>query len=148
MYTTEKSKIVELCKKHTELNEQEIALIIQKANAIEELAEIFDCDVFIDVPLKNSTASLVVFHVMPVTKKSLYKKSPVGQPALKVNEPGVWKVSRFGGDLKGYKAFTQENVFIRQNINSITHGDKVLGTYIMERPFSETSEESEEDEND
>ncbi|MHA6252452.1 histidine kinase N-terminal domain-containing protein [Oceanobacillus sp. CAU 1775] len=148
MFTTEKSKIVELCSKHTELTEYEVGLIVKKAQALEELAEIFDCDIFIDVPLKNSTSSLVVFHVFPVTKESLYKNSPVGQPALKMNEPGVWRVSRFGGSLKGYKAFTQENVFIRQNIHAITDGEKVLGTYIMETAFHEETGETEDAEND
>ncbi|HLT55406.1 MAG TPA: histidine kinase N-terminal domain-containing protein [Bacillota bacterium] len=148
MYTTEKTKIVELCRKHTDLTEREIEIIVKKAHALDELAEIFDCDIFIDVPLTNSTASLVVYHVFPVTKKSLYKQSPVGQPALKMNEPGVWKVSRFGGSLKGYKAFTQENVFIRQNIHAITDGDKILGTYIMERAFHEATDEGENAEDD
>lgn len=145
MYTTEKSKIMELCRKHTDFTEREIEIIVKKARALDELAEIFDCDIFIDVPLKNSTASLVVYHVFPVTKKSLYRKSPVGQLALKMNEPGVWKVSRFGGALKGYKAFTQENVFIKQNIHAITHGDKVLGTYIMETAFNESTEEADDE---
>ncbi|MFA1819929.1 histidine kinase N-terminal domain-containing protein [Virgibacillus oceani] len=144
MSTSEKTKIVELCRKYTNMTEQEINFILKKTDAVDELAEVFDCDVFIDVPLKNTTASIVVYHVLPVTKQSLYKKSPVGQPALKMNEPGVWKVSRSGGILKGYKAFTQENVFIRQNIHSINYGEKVLGTYIMERAFHEKQESAEE----
>jgi two-component sensor histidine kinase len=129
------------------MTEQEIDFILKKAEAVDELAEVFDCDVFIDVPLKNSTASIVVYHVYPVTKQSLYEKSPVGQPALKMNEPGVWKVSRTGGTLKGYKAFTQENVFIRQNIHAINYGEKVLGTYILETAFHEVQETA-EDKND
>ncbi|GAB3796431.1 sensor histidine kinase [Virgibacillus kimchii] len=126
------------------MTDQEIDFILKKTDAVDELAEVFDCDVFIDVPLKNSTASIVIYHVLPVTKKSLYKKSPVGQPALKMNEPGVWKVSRSGGTLKGYKAFTQEDVFIRQNIHAINYGDKVLGTYILEKAFHEEQESAEE----
>lgn len=136
----DKTRIVELCRRYSSLSEHEIQLIIRKAHALDELAEIFDCDIFIDVPLKDSTASIVVYHVIPTTKKSLYKKTPVGQPALKMNEPGVWKVSRFGGTLKGYKAVTQENVFIRQNIHAIQDGEKVLGTYIMETPFHEVQD--------
>src|SRR5699024_378557 len=130
------------------MEEDEINFILKKTDAIDELAEVFDCDVFIDVPLKSSTASIVVYHVFPVTKQSLYKKSLVGQLILKMNEPGVWKVSRSGGSLKGYKAYTPvENLFIRQNIHAIKKGEKVLGTYIMERPFYET-EESEDEQTD
>jgi two-component sensor histidine kinase len=126
------------------MKEDEINFILKKADAVDELAEIFDCDVFIDVPLKNSTASIVIYHVFPVTKKSLYEQSPAGQPALKMNEPGVWKVSRSGGTLKGYKAFTQENVFIKQNIYAINYGEKVLGTYILEKSFYEKQDTPDE----
>lgn len=141
-------KIMELCKKYTEMTDKEIEIIYQKAHALDELATIFDCDIFIDVPLKNSTASIVIYHVLPVSKESLYEQSPVGQPAMKMNEPGVWKVSRAGGKLKGYKAFTQENVFIRQNIYAIEYQDKILGTYIMETPFHEVQKDGTEEQND
>src|SRR5690625_975889 len=145
--TSNKTKLAGLCRKYTNMSEQEINFILKKTDAIDELAEVFDCDVFIDVPLKSSTASIVVYHVLPVTKQSLYKKSPVGQPALKMNEPGVWKVSRSGCTLKGYKAFTQENVFIKQNIHAIQYGEKVLGTYILESAFHEV-QDAEEEKND
>ncbi|MFD1064535.1 histidine kinase N-terminal domain-containing protein [Oceanobacillus locisalsi] len=144
----QKNKIMELCKKYTDMTEEEIAIIYQKSQALDELAAIFDCDIFIDVPLKNSTASIVIYHVLPVSKGSLYEQSPVGQPAMKMNEPGVWKVSRTGGKLKGYKAFTQENVFIRQNIYAIEYQDKILGTYIMEEPFHEMQDDTAEEQND
>src|SRR5690625_4659765 len=142
-----KKAISKLCEKYTELTRKQIDIIINKAHALDELAEVFDCDVFIDVPLKDSTASIVVYHVLPVLKESIYEKSPVGQLALKMNEPGVWKVSRSGGTLKGYKAFTQENVFIKQNIHAIQYGEKVLGTYILESAFHEV-QDAEEEKND
>lgn len=148
MHTNDKTKIVKLCRKYTELTEHEIDILLRKASAADELAEVFDCDIFIDAPLKNSTASIVLYHVFPVTKKSLYEKSPVGQPALKINEPGVWKVSRFGGSLKGYKAFTQENMFIRQNIHAITDGEKILGAFIMEKAFHESTDDTDTAESD
>src|SRR5699024_11626964 len=75
-------------------------------------------------------------------------KSPVGQLALKMNEPGVWKVSRSGGRLKGYKAFTQEDVFIKQSIYAINDGEHVLGTYILEQSFNETEEADDEEYSD
>lgn len=139
-----KEKMIELCQTYTDLNEEEINIISNKAHALEELAEIFDCDIFIDVPFKGSTASIVVYHILPVSKQSLYKQSPVGQLALKANEPGVWKVSRYGGSLKGYKAFTQGNELVRQSIYAINHGDQVLGTYILERSFNESGDSQEE----
>jgi len=143
-----KKAISKLCEKYTELTRKQIDIIINKAHALDELAEVFDCDVFIDVPLKDSTASIVVYHVLPVLKESIYEKSPVGQLALKMNEPGVWKVSRSGGKLKGYKAFTQEDVFIKQSIYAINDGEHVLGTYILEQSFNETEEADDEEYSD
>lgn len=142
---SDKSKMIDLCKMYTDLNEEEIDIIYNKAHALDELAELFDCDIFIDVPFKGSMASLVVYHVLPVSNQSLYKKSPVGQLALKMNEPGVWRVSRHGGSLKGYKAFTQGNELVRQSIYAINHGDRVLGTYILEKSFNEDEHPKQED---
>lgn len=143
-----KKRIQKLCRRYTEYTERQINIIIEKAHALDELAEIFDCDIFIDVPLSESTASIVVYHVLPVTKKSLYEKSPVGQLALKMNEPGVWKVARTGGKLRGYKAFTQEDIFIRQDINAINDSEHILGTYIFEKSLKETEQSNKEDTND
>lgn len=144
----DKKRLIELCENYTDYNEQQIKVIVDKAHALDELAEIFDCDIFIDVPLIDSTASIVIYHVHPVLKDSLYEKSPVGQLALKMNEPGVWKVSRTGGKLRGYKAFTQEDVFIRQNIYSINDGSQILGTYIFEQSFKEVEQTNQDEEND
>jgi len=143
-----KKRIQELCRKYTDYTERQISIIIEKAHALDELAEIFDCDIFIDVPLIDSTASIVVYHVIPVLKESLYKKTPVGQLALKMNEPGVWKVSRKGGKLRGYKAFTQEDAFIRQDVYAINDGKQILGTYIFEKSLKETEQSDNEVKND
>lgn len=140
----DKLKMIDLCKMYTALNEEEINVLYKKAQALEELAEMFDCDVFIDVPFTGSTASIVVYHIMPVSKRSLYKHSPVGELALKVNEPGVWRVSRYGGSLKGYKAFTQGDDLVRQSIYAIKHDDRVLGTYILEKSLNESVHPKEE----
>ncbi|MBN6206699.1 histidine kinase N-terminal domain-containing protein [Ralstonia pickettii] len=130
------------------MTEFEIEIIKRKAYALDEVAEIFDCDIFIDVPLKDSTASIVVYHVFPTTKASLYKQSPVAQPALKMNEPGVWAVTRSGNKLTGYKAFTQEKVFVRQDIYPIKNKDKTIGVFITERPFSEIQQQENEEQDD
>src|SRR5699024_51729 len=143
-----KKEVQALCRKYTGYSDRQINIIVDKAKALSELTEIFDCDIFIDVPLVNSTASIVVYHASPVSNNSIYEKSPVGQLALKRNEPGVWKVSRTGGKLKGYKAFNQEDVFIRQDIYSIKDNQQVLGTCVFEKSLQDSSPHKIAEEND
>ncbi|KGX84502.1 hypothetical protein N784_13325 [Pontibacillus litoralis JSM 072002] len=127
-----KKRMIELCEEYTDLTKDDIGKLLQMAHAMDYINESINCDAFIDVPVRNSNDSIVVYHVLPVTEPSLYKNSPVGQLALKENEPGVAEIIQNGGYLKGHKAFTQENRVVLQDIFQIQNGDRIIGTYLTE----------------
>ncbi|MEV2867186.1 sensor histidine kinase [Paenibacillus larvae] len=127
--------IVRLCSKHTRLTDEEIGRIIEVAGSFESSDE--RDDVFIDVLSRITNDAIVVYHCPPGTGKSLYKRSVVGERALRENEPGVLRTLETGILSQGLVANTQENHLVRQTVYPIKHRDAVIGVVIYERDVSE-----------
>lgn len=124
--------IRKICQESSFLSEKEIDKIIETAKAMDICAESFDYDIFIDVPSKQVGEAIVVYHGNANTFNSLYRGSPVGQKALRENEPGVIRTLETGAHTKNIKARTQENRYVIQNIHPIRCEGKVIGTIITE----------------
>ena len=110
--------IWELCKKYTDLTEEEIATIQGMSAVLQPLANLEDADIFIDCPSWDGDA-IVVAEAKPSYVPSSYKKTVVGLLARKENEPAVARTFRLGVATKQMKAVTQENGRTIQSVEPI-----------------------------
>ena len=136
--------IRELCKKYTDLTEEEIATIQGMSAVLQPLANLEDADIFIDCPSGDGDA-IVVAEAKPSYVPSSYKKTVVGLLARKENEPAVARTFRLGVATKQMKAVTQENGRTIQSVEPIKNaaGDRVIGVLIRERRVDEQRQISE-----
>lgn len=133
------NKIRELCKEYTNLTDEDVDKIIEISSSIEIVANLEECDAFIDVPSKNSDEAIVVAEGRK--KESIYIDSVVGKKALRINEPGVIRTLKTGEVFKGVRAITQENRFVRQKIYPILNEEKIIGVIIVEDDISNEIQE-------
>ena len=70
--------IRELCKKYTDLTEEEIATIQGMSAVLQPLANLEDADIFIDCPSGDGDA-IVVAEAKPSYVPSSYKKTEIGR---------------------------------------------------------------------
>ncbi|WP_147533482.1 sensor histidine kinase [Bacillus marasmi] len=130
-----KQRISMLCQKYSSLTDDDIKSITKMSDAVDLMVNTFECDIFIDVPSHQKDEAIVVYHGKP-QGVSMYKESPVGEKAMRLNEPGVWRTMTTGEHSKNIKAKTQENRYVTQNIYPIRNREKVIGTLITERDIS------------
>ena len=128
--------ISELCKKYTELTEEDIDIIRDMSKFLTTFADLEEADIFIDCPAHNGDA-IVVAEAKPSRVPSSYKKTVVGLLAKQENEPAVARTLRLGIGTRQMKAVTQENGCTIQSVEPIFHGDRVIGVLISERRTTE-----------
>ncbi|PFJ16601.1 ethanolamine utilization protein [Bacillus cereus] len=129
-------QIYYLCKKYTNLSNAEIKKIVESLQNIIILKKYDEYDVFVDVLSKFSNEARVVYHRQPRKGKSLYKKSAVGDRALRENEPGVLRTLETGISSHDLVAKTQENQPVRQTVYPIKNKGKVIAVLIVEKDIS------------
>lgn len=134
--------IRQLCKKYTDLNDEEIAIIETMSNFLQPIANLEDADIFIDCPGRDGDA-IVVAEAKPSDVPSSYKKTVVGLLARQENEPAVARTFRLGIGTKQMKAITQENGMTIQTVEPIRNGNHVIGVLIQEKRTDEQREVSE-----
>ncbi len=136
--------IQELCKKYTDLTDEEIATIQGMSAVLQPLANLEDADICIDCPSWDGDA-IVVAEAKPSYVPSSYKKTVVGLLARKENEPAVARTFRLGVATKQMKAVTQENGRTIQSVEPIRNatGDRVIGVLIREQRVDEQRQISE-----
>lgn len=113
-----------------------VASDIEKIERIVEtttmLSNILNMDVFIDCPTKDRDKAIVVYHARP-EKNSLYSKDISGEIATSQKEPAVFRTFLTGLPSRNYKAITQEEQQVFQNIIPIFNEIKeVIGVIIAE----------------
>ncbi|MEG0133485.1 MAG: sensor histidine kinase [Clostridium sp.] len=128
------NRIKKLCEDYSDLSECDIKKIIEISASIHIMANLQECDVFLDIPSTNVDEAIVVAEGR--NEKSIYYDSVIGKKALRKNEPGVLRTLETGEVSKGIKALTQENRFVRQNIHPILNDDKIIGVIIAETDIS------------
>lgn len=134
--------IDELCKKYTDLTDEEIAIIQGMSAVLQPLANLEDADIFIDCPSEDGDA-IVVAEAKPSYVPSSYKKTVVGLLAKQENEPAVARTFWLGVATKQMKAVTQENTRTIQSVEPIKNGDRVIGVLIREQRVDEQRQVSE-----
>ena len=135
-------QIQALCEKYTNLTNTEINKIIETSQAIIALNKYDGYDLFIDVLSRFSDEAMVVYHRYPREGKSVYKRSVVGEKALRENEPGVLRTLETGISSHEFIAKTQENQLIRQTVYPIKNKRKVIAVLIIEKDISEAIKEN------
>ncbi len=124
--------IKDLCKKHTDLTEEEIGIIQAMSFCLQPLANLEDADIFVDCPARDGDA-IVVAEAKPQGVPSSYKKSVVGLLAKQENEPAVARTFRLGVATKQMKAVTQESTNVIQSVEPIKNKNRVIGVLIREK---------------
>lgn len=135
-------KITQLCKKYTDLTDEEIAIIAGMTGALEPLANLEEADIFIDCPSWDGDA-IVVAEAKPTVVPSSYKKTVVGLLAKPENEPAVARTLRLGVATRQMKAITQERTHVVQTVEPIRSGHRVIGVLIREKRADEQQTNSE-----
>ncbi len=135
--------IYQLCRKYTDLSEEEIQVIEMMAGTLQPLANLEAADIFVDCPCKDKDA-VVVAEAKPEEVPSAYKNSVVGMLAKEENEPAVARTFRLGVATKYMKARTQENNYTIQSVEPIKYNSRVIGVLIREKRIKEDGETSEE----
>ena len=128
--------IGQLCRKYTDLSEEEIEIIRSMSKVLTTFADLEESDIFIDCPTGNGDA-IVVAEAKPSRVPSSYKKSVVGLPAKQENEPAVARTFRLGVGTRHMKAVTQENGCTIQSVEPIRNGNRVIGVLISEKRTTE-----------
>ena len=133
------SIIKQLCRKYTDLNDADIAIVETMSRFLQPIANLVDADIFIDCPGRDGDA-IVVSEAKPADVPSSYKKTVVGMLAKQENEPAVARTFRLGVGTKEMKAITQENGMTIQTVEAIRNGNKIVGVLIQEKRLDEQQE--------
>lgn len=136
------NNIAELCKICSVLTDRDMDIIREKADHLQMIADICGADVFIDCPLPDQGAALVVAQAHPITANSLYKSSVVGQLAYANNEPAVLFCLHTGQPVIGSRGISQEHIAMQQNVVPIRNAEgEIIGVLIMEQDISDKVEQ-------
>ena len=84
-----------LCRKYTDLSDEEIRIIEHMSETLQPLANLEGADIFIDCPGRDGNA-IVVAEAKPECVPSSYKNTVVGLLAKPENEPAVARTFRLG----------------------------------------------------
>ncbi len=119
-----------LCRKYTDLSDEEIRIIEHMSETLQPLANLEGADIFIDCPGRDGNA-IVVAEAKPECVPSSYKNTVVGLLAKPENEPAVARTFRLGVGTKQMKAVTQENGSTIQSVEPIRNGSHIIGVLIL-----------------
>lgn len=130
--------IKKICKQHTNLSKEDILELEKIATTIQTTAELVNADVFLDCLTLDKDRAIVVAEAKPLSGKSNYDKSVVGQFAHKRNEPAALKTLNEGIVTRGLKAITQENKVVKQHTVPVRNNEgHVIAVLIIEQDPTE-----------
>lgn len=132
-----KDVIAALCKKYTDLTDEEIQTIKGVSAVLQPIANLEDADMFVDCACSDGRDAIVVAEAKPEGVPSSYKKTVVGLLAKPANEPAVARSLSLGVATKQMKAITQENTHVIQTVEPIKNGNRVIGVLIREKRAEE-----------
>lgn len=130
-----------ICKQYTKLSKKNIEKLEKISEGLPVLSKLLKADVFIDCMTESRDTAIVVAEANPRTGSS-YTQSVVGKYAYRRNEPAVLRTLETGHPSRDYKALTQENKIVTQNVVPIKsdENDKVIiAVLIVEEGVNEES---------
>ena len=128
------------CKMCSTLTASDIEKIERVSETVSILSNILNMDVFLDCPTKDKDNAVVVYHARPETN-SLYSKNIDGEIAPSSKEPAVFRTFMTGLPSKNYKAITQEEQQVFQNIIPVFNDlQEVIAVIIVEYRASQEHE--------
>ena len=130
-----------ICKQYTKLSKKNIEKLEKISEGLPVLSKLLKADVFIDCMTESRDTAIVVAEANPRTGSS-YTQSVVGKYAYRRNEPAVLRTLETGHPSRDYKALTQENKIVTQNVVPIKSDkdDKVIiAVLIVEEGVNEES---------
>ena len=123
----------ELCKKYTDLDDNDIAELEDYAKKLKIFTEFTDTDLFIDCLIPNSNYAVVVYQQRPVDSPTLFKNSVLGVIVGIDTEPAVIRTLKTGITSKKLKAFTQDKKSVYETVVPIPNSDgKIIGALVSE----------------
>ncbi len=131
-------RIEQLCRGHTNLKQEEIAIIRGMSSVLQALSDWEEADIFIDCPCRDGDAAVVVAEAKPSSAPSSYRGTVVGHLARREDEPAVARTLRLGVATRHMKAVTQENGRTIQSVEPIKNSrGQVIGALIREQRLEE-----------
>lgn len=128
------------CKMCSTLTALDIEKLERVAETVSILSSILNMDVFLDCPTKDKDRAVVVYHARS-EKNSLYSKRIDGEIAHSSKEPAVFRTFITGLPSKNYKAITQEEQQVFQNIIPVFNSvQETIGVIIVEYRESQEHE--------
>ena len=131
------SRLYELCQQFTDLSDSDIRQLEDIERQLPLWASLADTDLFIDAPLSFGNDSVVLTWACNNKKKSLYRKSVVGEIATAEHEPAVYQAVSLDARIVDTQGVSQEGVPISQTVTPIKNNNgNIIGVLIMERDIS------------
>ena len=128
-----------ICEQYTKLSNKDIEKLEKISEGLPVLSKLLKADVFIDCLTDSRDTAIVVSEANPRTGSS-YTQSVVGKYAYRRNEPAVLRTLETGHPSRDYKALTQENKIVTQNvvpIKSDEKDDEIIAVLIVEEGINE-----------
>lgn len=130
------SKLGELCRACTRLNEEDIFILENAERMLPVIAQLINGDVFIDCMGIDGVA-IVVAEGKPEKAYSQYTMAVVGERAHIENEPAVYHSFFNGVPTHDIKAVTQQNKTVMQDVSPIFNEvAEPIGVLILERDYT------------
>ena len=128
-----------ICRQYTQLSNKDIEKLEKICEGLPVMSKLLKADVFIDCMTENRDTAIVVAEAKPRIGSS-YTQSVVGKFAYRKNEPAVLRTLETGHPSRDYKALTQENKSVTQNVVPIRSDEqdgKIIAVLIVEEGMNE-----------
>jgi two-component sensor histidine kinase/PAS domain-containing protein len=127
-----------ICREHTNLQSEDIDIIVNTSKQLQLMANILKADVFIDCMIRDLGMAIVVAEAKPSNVKSLYQESVVGHYVYRHNEPAAIRTLEIGMPTRDFRAITQEDKVVKQDVEPILGTDgNVIACLIVEKDVSD-----------
>lgn len=128
-----------LCRRHTALDDKDIAVLESAAAALQSVSDLDNADVFIDCLHRDGATGVVVAEAHPSNGQSMYDGMVAGKLVMPENEPAVFRAFAGGAPVRDIFALTQENQTVLQAVAPIRGvGGRIVGVLVQEQDVSES----------